>query len=302
MPATLRSLILLLLLLGLGGCSTVKIAYNQADHVAAWAADDYFDLSSEQRQLFKVHFDRFHAWHRTTQLPDYAALLESAQQRVRAGVTPTDAEWLIQAVQARFQTMVRHAYKDTAHLLSQLRDEQLLAARKEFDERNRKYAREIGVGASPDEQRRLRARRHVERIEQWTGPLDSAQEAKLRELSRSLPLLTQQRFQERVRRQNEFLALLQQRKNTEVFAPRLRDWLLAWDRNRPATYQTEHAQFMAANMRMYITMLNLLTPEQRQHMQTVMQRYQDNFRELAAQSPARQTAGQAQCPESESRC
>lgn len=302
MPATLRLLFLLLALLGLGGCSTVKIAYNQADRVAAWAADDYFDLSSEQRQLFKTHFDRFHAWHRTTQLPDYATLLESAQQRVRAGVTPTDIDWLAQAVRAHFHTMVGHAYQDMAHLLSQLRDEQLLAARKEFDERNRKYAKDIGVGASPDEQRRLRARRHVERIEQWTGPLDSAQAAKLRELSRALPLLTEQRYQERLRRQNEFLALLQQRKNTEVFAPRLRDWLLAWERTRSAAYQAEHAQFMAANTRMYVTMLNVLTPEQRQHVGTALQRYQDNFRELAAQAPARQIAVQPRCPESENRC
>jgi len=302
MPAPLRLLALLLVLLGLGACSTVKIAYNQADHVAAWAVDDYFDLSSEQRQLFKVHFDRFHAWHRATQLPDYATLLESAQQRVRAGVTQTDAEWVAQAVQDRFQTMVRHAYKDMAHLLSQLRDEQLLVARREFEKRNRKYAKAIGVGASADEQRRLRARRHVERIEQWSGPLDSTQAAKLRELSRALPLLTEQRYQERLRRQNEFLALLQQRKSTEAFAPRLRDWLLAWDRTRSADYQAEYTQFVEASARMYVTLFNLLTPEQRQHVGAVMQRYQDNFRELAAQSPARQAAAHPQCPASESRC
>jgi hypothetical protein len=292
MLAPLRLLVLLLALLGLGGCSTVKLAYNQADRVAAWMADDYFDLSSDQRQVFKVHFDRFHTWHRTTQLPDYATLLETAQQRARAGITPADAEWLADAVQARFQTMVRHTYEDMAHLLSQLRDEQLPAARKEFDRRNRKYAKENGIGASADEQRRLRARRQVERIERWTGPLDSTQQAKLRELSRALPLLAEQRYEERLRRQNEFLALLQQRRNTEAFAPRLRDWLLSWDRTRSPTYQAEYTQFMEANARMYVTAFNLLTAEQRQHVVAVMQRYRQNFLELAAQAPARQAAAQ----------
>lgn len=274
----------LLMLLGLGGCSTIRVAYNQVDHIAAWMADDYFDLTPDQKQTFRTHFERFHAWHRSTQLPDYAALLEAAQQRVVAGATQADADWLSDAVQARMKTMVRHAYKDAAFMLSQLGDEQIQAARKEFDQRNRKYARETGVGAAPDEQRRLRARRHIERIEHWTGPLDAGQEARLREMSRALPLITEQRYQERLKRQNEFLALLRQRKNLDTFAPRLRDWLLDWERHRSPAYQVEYAQFMQGSSRMYVAVLHMLSAEQRHHVASVLQRYQQTFRELAAQA------------------
>jgi hypothetical protein len=279
-----RLLVLASILLALSGCSTIRIVYNQADHITAWMADDYFDLTSDQKQAYRTHFERFHAWHRSTQLADYAALLESAQRRIEAGATSADADWFTEALQARLKTMVQHAYKDAAHLLSQVSDEQLQATRREFEKRNRKYAKENGVGEPADEQRRLRARRQIERIEHWTGPLDSAQEARLREMSRALPLITEQRYQERLRRQNEFLALLQQRRQTETFAPRLRDWLLDWDKTRSPAYQLQYTQFMQGSARMYVASLQTLTQEQRQHVISVLQRYQQTFRDLAAQS------------------
>lgn len=286
-------IVAMLVVLGLSGCSTIRLAYNQADHIAAWMADDYFDLTPEQKQAFRSRFHRFHAWHRATQLPDYANLLEATRQRILAGAAQADADWLADSIHTRLRTMARHGYKDAAFVLSQLSDEQLQAAQKEFDRSNRKYMRENGVGAAPDQQRRLRARRHMERIEHWTGPLDASQEARLRELSRALPLITEQRYQERLRRQSEFLGLLQQRKNPEAFAPRLRDWLVEWDRTRPAAYQQEYTQFMQASARMYVAVLDMLTPEQRQHVVAVLQRYQQAFRELAAQSQRQQASPQA---------
>lgn len=292
MQRLLRLAVALAALIALTGCSTIRLAYNQADHIVAWMADDYFDLNPDQKQTLRTHFERFQGWHRSTQLTDYAALLEAAQQRVAAGATPADADWLTEAVQVRLRTMVRHAHRDAAFMLAQLSDEQLQAARKEFDRRNRKYARENGIGAAPDEQRRLRARRHLERIEHWTGPLDASQEAKLREMSRALPLITEQRYQERLRRQNEFIALLQQRRQIETFAPRLRDWLLEWERTRTPAYQAEYTQFMQASARMYVAVLQMLTPEQRHHVVSVLQRYQQAFRELAVQG-ARQAAARS---------
>ncbi|RPI41894.1 MAG: hypothetical protein EHM59_19120, partial [Betaproteobacteria bacterium] len=240
---TLCAWVCVALLSGLAGCSTIRIAYNQADHVVAWMVDDYFDLNGEQEHAFRAQFEGLHAWHRSTQLPDYAALLDAVRQRLQAGASASDAEWFMDALKARYRVLVLHAYADAARLLSTLSDEQLEAARRHFEKVNRKYTKEQGVGASADEQRRVRARRHVERIEHWTGPLDSVQEARVRELSRALPLMVEETYRERVRRQAEFLALLQERRSSATFAPRLRDWLLDWDRTRSPQYQAQYAQF-----------------------------------------------------------
>jgi len=231
-----------------------------------------------------------HAWHRQTQLPDYAVLLDNVQLRIAAGATEADALWLADAFQARIAAMVRHAWKDAAALLATLSDEQIRAARREFDQRNRKFARDIGLGAAPDEQRRLRADRHLERIEHWTGSLDPAQAARVREMSRALPLLTEQRYQERLRRQGEFFELLQQRRQTDTFAPRLRDWLLDWSRSRPSAYQAQHNEFVQASARMHVALLAMLTPEQRRHVSATIERYQRTFRDLAKEPPRPQAA------------
>ena len=289
MSDPLRLWLLLALLLGLAGCSSVRIAYNQADHIVAWIADDYFDLNIEQEQAFRAHFERLQAWHRRNELPEYVALLGAVQGRIQAGAKAEDVDWLLDAVQARYRSLVVQAHADAAQLLATLSDEQLQAARRHFDKTNRKNAKENGVGAPPDEQRRLRARRHVERIEHWTGPLDAAQEARVRELSRALPLITEAGYRERLRRQGEFLALLQSRRSP-AFAARLREWLTEWGRTRSPEYQADYVRFTQARAAMYVQVIGLLSPEQRHHVASVIERYQRAFRDLAAQAPSRQAA------------
>jgi len=273
-------LVLLAALTLLPGCSAIKIAYNQADAVLAWRADDYFDLTSEQKEALRVQLDNFHDWHRTTQLADYAELLESAQKRLNTGVSAADATWAIDAIKARYRTLVLRGHADAARVLATLSDQQVAAARQQFDKDNRKYAKEYGVGQSPDEQRRLRAKRNIERIEHWTGPLSAAQDAKLRELSRNLPLVTELRHQDRIRRQREFLALLAERRNAG-FTAKLRDWLLDWDRTRAPEYEAELTRFMDASAKLYVEAFGMLTPEQRHHVSDRLQRYVLAFRELA---------------------
>ncbi|MCC6534976.1 MAG: hypothetical protein IT531_20705 [Burkholderiales bacterium] len=287
-----RWLLLLVLGLALGGCSAVKIAYNQADHVLAWMADDYFDLGTEQKEALRIRLSRFHAWHRATQLDDYAALLDSAEQRLRSGPGAEDADWVIEAVRARYRAIVQHAYLDAARLLSTLSDDQVEGARRQFDKNNRKFARDNGVGAPAQEQRRLRARRHVERIEHWSGPLNPAQAAKVRELSHALPLIAELRYQDRLRRQREFLALLQNRRDGDALAPKLRDWLIGWERNRPSAEAEQFARFLQASNRMYIDILRLLGADQRQHVAAKLQDYRQALRELATEIPARHFAAE----------
>ena len=276
-----RNAILALVIVCLAGCSGVKLAYNQADTIAAWMADDYFELTAEQRDAFRDHFQRFHGWHRSTQLNAYAALLGSVQQRLDAGAKETDVAWAIDSVKAHYRTIVLRGSADAARVLSTLSEQQINGARREFEKRNRKFAREWGIGASPEEQRRLRAKRTLERVEHWTGALSAPQEARVAALSRELPLVTELRYHDRIRRQQEFLSLLEIRKDTAAFAPRLRDWLADWDRTRGPEYEEALTRFVDANARMYLQIYALLTAEQRTHVADRLQRYITAFRELA---------------------
>jgi len=276
-----RVAVALLILALLAGCSALKIVYNQADLIAIWMADDYFDLRAEQKDAFRDYFQRLHAWHRTTQLVQYVSLLESAQERLRAGVKASDATWAIDSAKTQFQAIVQHGYADAARILSGLSAEQLTAARRQFEKTNQKYAKEYGAGAPAETQRRLRAERNLERIEHWTGPLSSAQEARIEELSQALPLIADPRLLERLHRQREFLALLAERKHIETFAPRLRNWLIDWDRTRTPQYQAALARFLDASAALYVEVFALLTPEQRTRVSERLQGYIALLRQLA---------------------
>jgi hypothetical protein len=281
---SLRMAACALVLALVSGCSTLKLAYNQADHIAAWMADDYFDLDADQKEAFRDRFQQFHAWHRATQLGQYAEFLEAVQARLRVGVNTTDANWAYDAVKAEVRTLALNGYAGAASLLATLSDRQLASARRKFERSNRKFAGEIGLGAAPDEQRRLRAKRQLERIEHWTGSLSTAQEDQIEKMSRALPLLTELRYRDRIRRQNEFLMLLAERGRRDTFALKLRDWLLDWDRTRSAVDDQALAQYVDASAAMYINVHALLNAEQRRHVAAQVQRYIDTFHELARET------------------
>ena len=72
----------------LGGCSAVRIGYNQAPTLAWWWLDGYLDIDAAEAPRAKDALQQWFAWHRRTQLPDYADWLAATQQQVMQPVTP----------------------------------------------------------------------------------------------------------------------------------------------------------------------------------------------------------------------
>jgi hypothetical protein len=179
---------------------------------------------------------------------------------------------------------VQRSYRDAAALLATLSDEQLTVARKRFEHENRKFARSHGVGRPPAEQRRLRADEHLESLEHWSGPLDFAQQERVRALSEALPLDATLRYEDRVRRQREFLQLLVQRQAPE-FPERLRDWLLDWNAKRPASLDAQLDAFRQARNRMWLTVFAELRPDQQRNIAERVHWYTSVMRDLAHDAP-----------------
>jgi hypothetical protein len=280
-----RAALTALLALLLSACSTIKLAYNNADEVVAWMVDDYLDLTREQEHGLRPLLARFHAWHRSTQLPEYARLLDSAERRLAAGLTHADVAWAADAITERYRVLALHALADAARVLSTISDEQTAYLRRELEERNRKWSKEHGIGASIAEQRRLRARRLLERIEHWTGSLTALQSQRVTELIDALPLITQQSLDYRKRRQRDFLALLESRHDGPELARRLRAWLLDQDRTHAPEYGPDYARFAEGRTRVYVEGYKLLSAEQRQHVAKRLRGYSQAFRELSEDTP-----------------
>ncbi len=227
-----KSLPLLIVTVLLAGCSMVRLGYSQLDNIAAWMADEYFDLDARQKREFQERFDRIYEWHRYEQLPDYAAFLSQTKSRLHKGLTREDVLWFVEGLRARYRTIVMRGSDEAAALLLTITPPQLDTLRRQWDKDNRRFMREYRVGASAEEIKRARARRTLDQIRDWVGALSYEQEQRIVAMVNALPMTERLRHEDRVRRQREFLQLMAERGNHEEFAARLRRWLLNWEEDR----------------------------------------------------------------------
>lgn len=284
-PAILSAL----LLATLAGCSLLRFGYSQFDIYAAWTVDDYFDLDPQQKQEFRARFDRLHEWHRYEQLPDYAAFLGSASARIQKGLNHGDATWIAQGIEERYRVLIRRGVDDAAALLMTITPAQLEALQRKWEKENNRFVREHKVNGNAEQQREARAERELKRIEDWAGDLNAEQEKKMTAMTAELPLTPRLRYEDRLRRQREFMQLMVSRGDGRPFAPRLRHFLLNWEEGRTPEYQGVYAEWRRKQTDFYLAVERMLTSQQRATLLRRLQRYADDFTRLA-QRPAEQAA------------
>ena len=275
-------LTLLLLLVALAaGCSALRLTYRQADTLIAWRANEYFDLNPLQRDDLNERLERLHAWHRYEQLPDYAIFTSTAIAKARQGLKYDDLVWFIEGLKGRYRVIVNHGSNDGAALLETLAPEQIAALQNRWRKVNRKFVDEHELGGSVERRKRARLKKTLERLEDWTGALTYEQERKIAALLDTIPLIEHLRHEDRIRRQQEFLQLLDLRTDPQEFRPKLRAWLLDWESGRAPAYQQLSVELYAKRIEFYLAVDKLLTPGQRQIVLHRLQEYVDDFRALA---------------------
>lgn len=289
--SAVMAILLALMLATLPGCSMVRLGYPQLDTIAAWTADDYFDLDPQQKQEFQRRFERFHEWHRYEQLPDYAAFLAETKARLQKGLTREDVLWVTNGVRARYRTLVTYAADDAAAMLMSVTPAQLDALQRQWEKLNRRFVREYRLDASVEEQRRETGRRSLSRIRDWVGHLDDAQEQQILAWASALPLIHGPRHQDRLRRQREFLQLMSQRDDAGRFAARLRNYLSNWEEGRDPGYNRLFNEWTQQQADLYVAVYGILLPHQREAVAERVQGYINDFTQLAQRPAAQAAAG-----------
>lgn len=286
-PRAWRALCAALILLAGAGCSMVRIGYGQLDTLAGWTAQDYFDLDPAQRESFNERFSRLHAWHRREQLPEYARFFSEARVRAERGLGDADLLWLIDGIKSRYAAIAARAAPDAAELLTGLTPAQVEHLRRELDQANRKFLREHRSNESEESRRAAQDRRTLAQLRDWVGPLSDVQQQQLALALRALPLTDRLRHEDRLRRQKEFLALLETRHGDRAqFTARLRDWLVHWERGRPPALARAFDDSWKQRAAFYAAAARLMTAEQRNHLARRLQNYSDDFIALAGEGTA----------------
>jgi hypothetical protein len=287
----LRATILACGLAVLAGCSAVRVGYSQLDTIAVWTTDRYFDLDEQQQKEFGTRFRSLHEWHRYEQLPDYAEFLTLVKARLERGLNAGDVHWFLEGIQQRYAIIVNRGADDAAALLSTITPRQLEVVQERWEKNNRRFVNENRLDSSIGDQRRASSQRTIERFRDWFGSLSTDQERVIRESVETMEMIGPLRHQDRLRRQREFLQLMQLRGEPPVFKEKLRLWLIHWDAGRSPEYERVSARSRAQRIALLLTVDRSLAQHQRATAVHRLQDYIDDFRALADRPGVQAAAG-----------
>lgn len=217
----LTAILALIGILGLNGCSQVRLAYGSADFLIASYADGYLGLKGTQRDRWKPQLRRVLDEHRREELPHLAAFFDRALQVSRAGFPAPDTTCLVATFRDIYQRHARLAVELAVPLLADLEPSQVGALKARFA---RELAEDGPKSAGKEREQRKRAKRYVTAIEEWTGALAPEQRSLVSDLTRRMPDTREAVIDYRTRKRAELIGLIE----SGAGAERLRDFLTTW--------------------------------------------------------------------------
>jgi len=283
---------LAVVLLALAGCSMVRLAYDQAPNLVYWWIDGYVDVSGEQTPWLRDAIDGWFAWHRRSQLPEYAALLARAQREV---LEPTTAArmcaWSAE-IERRVDLALEAAVAPAAELTLTLTPEQLQHVERRMGKDNEE-ARADFLQADAAERQAASLKRTLGRFEMLYGRLDAAQRERLATMLAASTFDPERWLAERRARQRETLQALAM-VSTAARNGGDRDALLRQAeaavrmvversmRSPRPEYRAYQQRLKHDNCLLAANMHNAMTPAQRQAARAKLKGWEDDVRSLMA--------------------
>lgn len=282
LTAHLPRIIGALLLVLLGGCSAVKIGYNNAPSLVYWWLDSYIDFNDAQTAQVRDSLATLQTWHRQTELPAYADLLRQIQRVASGPVTPRQVCEFSDQIRLRVQRLGEQASDGMSRLVPTLKPEQLRHLALQFDKHNRTW-REEWLDGTPAELAARRLKKAEERAQSFYGRLEEAQLAILRQSVSSPTFDARLAWRERLRRQQDLLQVFREHGNSDRAAHVKAEILALLQRNLnspDAAYQAQFERLVVESCANMAALHNSTSAAQRRHLQDKLQDYEADARAL----------------------
>ena len=279
MVATLAASVLL------GGCSAVRLGYDQAEPLPRWWLDRHLDLTTSQTRWLKDELREFHRWHRQVQLPDYADLAATLARQSVEELSPTQVCEDIDSATVQLDLLLRHAVPLLAGLARQLEPSQLQQLRQRLAEEDRDW-RGKWLDVSRDKRTRQRVEEWTERAESYYGRLRQEQREFILQAVLHSSWDPQLSWERRQIRQQQIVAALEKIIRQKLSQPEaegeirgLIERSLRPEDPRLTTMQRVLQQEACANL---AGLHRLTSAEQRLRARDKLLAYERDFRQLAA--------------------
>jgi len=279
-----RLVALALFALLLAACSTIKLGYNHADTLLLHSLNRYVDLTAEQEQMVRQRVGSLMAWHRATQLPDYAAFLQRTRTQLDGDVTQAEVIEFNEGLNARLAALGEHAAPDAAALALTLTPTQIGQIEHKLVDDNAKARKESAreLKQAVDE----RAKKYAERSEFWLGKLSDQQMRIVRNSLANRPVDSLYWIEAREHRTRDLVAILRRIQSERPSQEMAANWFRAYFRElaRPSNpEQRARAEaFRRDNAQLVAQLMNSATPEQRAHLDKRLSGFASEFVQLAS--------------------
>ncbi|WP_326534026.1 DUF6279 family lipoprotein [Pseudorhodoferax sp.] len=271
----------------LAACSSVRLAYNNVPTFGTWWLNSYLDFDGSQSAKLRDDLGSLQQWHRSTQLPEMATLLQRGQSlAAQEHVDAAQVCALVEDVQRQLADIGTHSETSAAQLVRSLTPAQLQHLEAKYAKSNEEFRKEW-LDLSPAKLRDKRYDKALERAEHVYGRLDTEQRALVRRQVDSSTFDPQRLQAERLRRQQDTLQTLRSvagEQATPEQAERALRGLFARYRQSPQPDFRAYAQRQIDEGCAGVALLHdSATAAQRENAVKRLQAYEKDFRALAAQ-------------------
>jgi hypothetical protein len=210
-----------------------------------------------------------------------AAVLGGAADSLEKGLRPEG----IDSAYALFRTLYRKtmvpAVEKATDLMVSLSPAQVDHWLEKQRKKNLKLKKDFS--GSPEDQLERRYEKTVDELEDWTGRLSKEQRRQVRTLSRTLPWNGHLWLENREKVQAKLAALLKSKPTRPQVRALLEDYFLQPEKLRSPEYNARIAESEARIKVMATRIHHLLTPAQRKHFRSRMEKLAEDFRRMSRQ-------------------
>lgn len=265
-----KAVILLFCIAALTACS-FRFIYNHVDFGLVWKVDDFFDLTSDQKDLLEQQFVGHLKWHRESELSAYLAFLHEIQKRVAKNIELEDVQWFYSQIRVLRANLGQRMLPDAVAFFRTVDEEQIEHLRRALETANEDFIERAAM--TPEARAAKRASTIINGLWRWTGDLTDVQEAYITEWSNSLPDVTVEWLAYRRSRQQEFINLVEKAAKGEEMSEAGYEW---FTRSRPQRF----AYFFRAVDETTVAIYKILNEEQRQHIIDEIQDWMDDIQSV----------------------
>lgn len=274
--------LVLVLIVSLAACSSIKTLYNQLDWLLPWYLDDYVSLNEQQEGVFEKQLASAIQWHRQHQLPQYADFLDTVAVFAKDGLDEKEIDIIYRDVRGFIDLLIEGLVLQFSDLIRHMDEQQLGELSSNLEQKNLQFSKKY-IDTAETIQRDKRAEDKLQSIEFWTGSVTEQQKKIVERWSQSYLLMGEEYLESRLRWQQRLKQVLEQREAQVDVTAQLLNLVRQRRAMRSETFFDKKRVNDRVDKQLYLELDKSLYSQQRAFLLKKLTSTARDFRELAEQ-------------------